>query len=288
VTPSELRTRRVSFSFPDDLDPAWTPRNPEVAIAANSVSMLMPHVEPYIVRTMRAAAPQLDPETQQVVTEFNRQELRHHAEHRRFNDLVIARYPGLARVDGWMRRTYGWLGRTRSLEFSVAFAASSETAAFAMARWTESHMRTIFDGADELTSTLFLWHLAEEVEHKSVAFDVHRACGGRRRQYAAAATLTILLLTWFAFLCSVVMLRGQRRLHSPLAWFRMLRLVLSVAFDVLPAIGVSMMKDHHPSDLSDPALLTAWLRNFDPDTATMPLWSPAGSASPAAARSDAA
>ena len=281
----ELRARRVTFSFPDDLDPAWTPRNPEVAIAANSVSMLMPHVEPYIVKTMRAASDRLDPTTREVVAEFNRQELRHHAEHRRFNDLVIARHRGLRHVDGWMRRTYGWLGRTRSLEFNVAFAASSETAAFAMARWTESHMRTIFDGADDVTSTLFLWHLAEEVEHKSVAFDVHHAIGGSRPRYAAAAILTILLLTWFAFWCSVVMLWGKRRILSPLAWFRLVRLVLSVAFDVLPAIGASMMKDHHPRDLSDPVLLSTWLRHFDPQTATMPLWSPV---SPSGAASDAA
>ena len=282
---TELRARRVTFSFPDDLDPAWTPRNPEVAIAANSVSMLMPHVEPYIVKTMRAASDRLDPATREVVAEFNRQELRHHAEHRRFNDLVITRHPGLRRVDGWMRRTYGWLGRTRSLEFNVAFAASSETAAFAMARWTEAHMRTIFQGADERTSTLFLWHLAEEVEHKSVAFDVHRAIGGSRRLYAGAAILTILLLTWFAFLCSVVTLWGQRRILSPIAWFRLVRLVLSVAFDVLPAIGVSMTKGHHPTDLSDPVLLTTWLRHFDPQTATMPLWNPSG---PVASSRDAA
>ena len=67
---------------------------------------------------------------------------------------------------------------------------------------------------------------------------------------------------------------GQRRILSPIAWFRLVRLVLSVSFDVLPAIGVSMMRDHHPTDLSDPPLLTAWLRNFDPETATMPLWNP--------------
>ena len=50
---------------------------------------------------------------------------------------------------------------------------------------------------------------------------------------------------------------------------------MATDFDVLPAIGVSMMKDHHPTDLSDPVLLTTWLRHFDPQTATMPLWNAA-------------
>jgi uncharacterized protein len=229
-----MRVRRVRFHFPEDLDPAWTPRNPEIAIAANGVSLLMPHVEPYVVRSIRAVHDRLGPAEQERATEFVRQELRHHAEHRRFNDLVIDRHPRLARVDGWMRRTYGWLGRRCSPEFNVAFAAGSETVAFALARWTEANMRTIFDGADDVVATLFLWHLAEEVEHKSVAFDVHRAIGGSRLRYAAASSLSVLLLTAFTVLGTLVMLWDQRRLWSPVSWFRLTRWSISLAFEVLP------------------------------------------------------
>lgn len=269
---TELRARRVRFEFPEDLDPAWTPRHPEVAIAANSVSMLMPHVEPYVVRSVRAARERLEPSERERADEFIRQELQHHAQHRRFNDLVIARHPGLGRIDRWMQRTYTWLGRSRSAEFNVAFAAGSETIAFSIARWTEAHMRTIFDGADDTVSTLFLWHLAEEVEHKSVAFDVHRSVDGSRLRYAVASTLSLVLLLWFTVLGCLVMMHGQRRLWSPVAWWRLTRWSLSLAFDVLPDLGASLMPSHHPDRCADPPLLTMWLRHFDPETATMPLW----------------
>ena len=102
--------------------------------------------------------------------------------------LVAARYPRLARVEGWMRRTYGWLGRTRSQRFNLAFAAGSETIAFTLARWTEEHLGELFTGADPVPTTLFLWHLAEEVEHKSAAFDVYEAIDGSRLRYAFATT----------------------------------------------------------------------------------------------------
>jgi uncharacterized protein len=273
---SRLQARRVAFSFPEDLDTAWTPRHPEVAVAANSVSLLMPHVEPYFVRSIRAVIGELEPSDQERARQFIRQEMAHHAEHRRFNGLLLEQNPGLERLDAVVARTYGWLGRTRSARFNVAFAAASETIAFSLARWTEKHMRTVFDGADEVVATLFLWHLAEEVEHKSVAFDVHRAVDGSRSRYSAAAALSLLLLTAFTAAGSLIMLKQQRRLCSPVAWFRLARWSLSVAFEVLPDVAASAMPGHHPDHFSDPTLLTTWLEGFDPATATMPLWRSAG------------
>lgn len=265
--------RRVRFSFPSDLDVAWTPRQPEVAIAANGVSMLMPHVEPYVVRSVRAVLERLAPTDAERARDFIRQELRHQSEHRRFNDLVIAAHPGLRRVDDWARRTYLWLGRRRSDRFNLAFAAGSETVAFALARWTEDHHRMIFDGADDVVATLFLWHLAEEVEHKAVVHDAYRAVDGSPVRYLAASAVSVLLLTWFTLLSTIVMLHGTGRLWSPLAWFRVVRHALSLAFEVLPDLAASAMPGHHPSDFVDPVLMCTWLRNFDPGTATMPLWS---------------
>lgn len=267
-----MRARRVRFQFPDDLDPAWTPRHPEVAVAANSVSLLMPYVEPYVVRSIRAVQDRLPESERARSEEFIRQELRHHREHRRFNEHLVARHPALRRVERCMDAVYGWLGRTRSAEFNVAFAAASETIAFAIARWTEANMRTIFDGADEVVSTLYLWHLAEEVEHKSVAFDVHRLVDRSRWRYVAAGATSLGLLALFTMVSCLVMLAGQRRLHSPVAWFRLTRWSLSLAFEVLPDLGASALPGHHPRDMSDPVLLSTWLRHFDPETCTMPLW----------------
>lgn len=42
----ELSSRAVKLEYPSDMDPMWA-KLPEFACAANSVSLLMPHVEPY-------------------------------------------------------------------------------------------------------------------------------------------------------------------------------------------------------------------------------------------------
>lgn len=261
----------MRFEYPTPLPVVWTPRFPELSAAANSVSLLMPFVEPYVVRTVRDRLEDLGPEARTEAEAFIGQEVRHHAQHRRFNDLLIEQVPGLARVEGWARRTYGWLEH-RSTRFGLAFAAGSETVAFAIARWTEQHVRRLFDGADPQVTTLFLWHLAEEVEHKSVAFDVFEQEGGSRLRYLWASLLSVVLLSWFTFLSVVVLLHAQRRLFHPVAWWRLTVWGISLAFEVLPDLFVSAMPSHHPDDFTDPGLLTSWLSHHDPTSGTMPLW----------------
>jgi uncharacterized protein len=268
----QLPVRRVRFEYPHDTEPVWNRRFPEFACAANSISLLMPYAEPYFVRSVRGVLPRLDAERREQAESWIGQERSHHRQHRRFNDLIGRRYRRIPAVERWMRRTYGWLGRTRSQRFNVAFAAGSETIAFGIARWTEKHLGSLFDGADPHPSTLYLWHLAEEVEHKSVAFDVFEAIDGSRVRYAAAMALSFVILVWFTTIATLVMLTGERRAWLPVTWFRLVRWAFSLAFSLLPLLAASALPSHHPSSFADPVYLPAWLLQFDPATGTMPLW----------------
>src|SRR6185503_10525340 len=167
----------------------------------------------------------------------------------------------------------------RSERYNLAFAAGSETIAYTLARWTERHLG-LLDDADPVPATLFLWHLAEEVEHKSAAFDVFLALDGSRWRYAAAALRSLILLTVFTMAGTVVMLHGTGRLWSPVAWWRLAHWAVSLGFVVLPTLLVSSLPGHHPDDLADPVFLPAWLRQYDHATHTMPLY---GSDRPACA-----
>lgn len=270
MPPGPLPLRRVAFEYPEDLDPAWSPRYPEFSFAANSVSLLMPYAEPYFVKSVRSALPQLDGPLADRTKDFLAQELGHHVQHRRFNDLIALRYPSVRRLEGWMRRTYGWFSRTRSLRFNLAFAAGSETIAFSLARWTEANLADLFRGADPVPATLYLWHLAEEVEHKTAAFDVFEAIDGSRLRYATAMLISFSILAWFTTLSTITMLAASHRLFRPLVWLHLLKWAVSSAFVMLPTMLVSALPGHHPSTLADPVYLSAWLREFDPATGTMP------------------
>ena len=268
--PHELPTRRLAVDHPDDLAPAWNRSFPELAYAANSVSLLMPYAEPYFVHTVRSAIPQLEGELAAQTADFCRQEAGHHRQHRRFNDGLVHHVPALARLERWIGRTYGWLDRTRSLRFNLAFAAGSETIAFGIAVWSDRHVGQFFDAADPLPATLFLWHLAEEVEHKSAAYDVFEAVDGSRLRYTWAMTLSVAILVAYTVAATTIMVVADRRWYHPMTWFRLLRWSLSLAFTLLPIMAVSCLPSHHPSGLTDPTFLPAWLRQFDPETGTLP------------------
>ena len=244
----------------------WNRRLPEFACAANSVSLLMPYVEPYVVRSVRGVLPKLDGDLRDDAVAYVRQEAQHHAQHRRFNDLLVARYPSLRLVEQLMNRTYGWLERTRSTKFNVAFAAGFEAIAFATARWVDPRADRLFDGADDVPASLLLWHLAEEVEHKSVAFDVFEKTDGSRRRYVAAMLVSLVLFGWFSVVATLCMLTSERRIFNPIAHLRLLAWTVTFAFVLLPLIAVSATKTHHPSLFADPPRLSQWLREQDAPT----------------------
>nr|WP_249420059.1 metal-dependent hydrolase [Rhabdothermincola salaria] len=266
-----MTERRVRLAHGDEVDPAWNARRPELAFAVNAVSLLMPYAEPYFVRAVRGVAHDLDEPLRSTAVAFCAQEARHHGEHRRFNDRLTVDRPGLVRVEGWARRSYGWLDRTRSTRFSLAFAAASETIAFSIARWADRHDRVLFDGVEPSTAALFRWHLAEEVEHKSVAHDVYEAVDGSRLRYALAAFTTLSLLAWFTVLAVLAQLWGSRWRWSPLPWLRLVPWAVSIGFVTVPNLVVASFPGHHPRDFTDPPGLVTWLRYFDPATGTVPL-----------------
>ncbi len=266
-------TRRVDFTYPDDFNPQWHSRLPEFACAANAVSLMMPFAEPYVVKSVRTALPHLEPELASQTREYLAQELQHHAQHRRFNDLLVADEPGLARLERWMRGVFGWLHRSRSDAFNVAFAAGFETVAYTSARWTEARLDKLMTGADDVAATLFLWHLAEEVEHKTVAFDVYQAVHGKRRTYVAGLITSMFALAIFAALGTAFLLYRKGRFFRPVAHWRMLVWTVSFTFELLPAMAVSTLKGHNPAKLADPPFFKLWLRQLEADPEQLPVWS---------------
>lgn len=268
-----IPTRRVRFEWSANTPPVWTPRVPELALAANAVSLLMPHAEPYVVASVKAALDKiddLDPALEADARAYVHQEAQHHGQHRRFNDVIIGHYPRLAGHDRRMAWLFARL-RTRSTRFGLAFAAGFETIAFVAARWVDKRQSLLRDG-DPTATTLFLWHLAEEVEHKEVAWDVYRAAGGGRLRYAWALTVAALVLAVTSLMATWSMLRAEGRLFSPVAHLRLVGWSLSFVFAAMPVMAVTVWPGHHPSDLVDPAGLEHWLDHLDPETSTVPEW----------------
>jgi len=240
----------------------WNPAAPEFAAVANGVSLLMPHIEPYFVRSTRAVLDDLEPTVADEARAYMSQELAHQREHRDFNALLVGQLPRLALVERFAAWAYGRLERSRSPQFNLAFAAGSETIAYSIARWTHDHQRDVMTGAEPAAAAVFWWHLAEEVEHKSVAFDVHRTYRGTRRYYSRAMLVSLGILAVTTTMSVLIQLAAQRRLFHPVAWWRLTRMAVSFVFELGPTMAASALPGHHPSQLADPMLFASSLREL--------------------------
>ena len=241
---------------------------------------MMPTIEPFFVRAAKEALTELDHEADaefiDVTKRYMAQEAQHHGQHVMFNRILNKRYrtvPFLDRAIGWAYETVEQRG---SSQFKVGVAAASETMAYSAARWAAGRRTELFAGADEVTATLFLWHLAEEVEHKSVAHDLYWNIYGDRRtarvRYIGAMAVALTLLVLFATVGTTLLLAEERRLLNPVSWFRLTVWGFGFAFELLSNLVISLLPGHHPSRFSDPLWFEVWLREFDAEAGTMPIW----------------
>jgi len=268
--------RRIELSYDESTRAAWQPNKPEFAAACNALSLGMPYGEPYVMRSIRNAIPQLEADGHLELVEevklYLEQEREHASQHRRFNQILRNQHAGLGRVERWLKASYGFLTRRASDRFGVAFAAGFEAIAFAAARWMDARRHSLFTGADSEPSTLFLWHLAEEVEHKTVAHDVWAATDGSRMRYVGAMSVCFAMLVFFIFCGVLVQLTAWRRLFHPLAWIRLWGWGFAFAFEVMPTMAVTATRSHHPSKQADPSWMSLWLTAYDHETNTIPAW----------------
>lgn len=272
--PRPLRDRRVSGTLPSTTTTTWTPSRPEFSAVANGLSLLMPSLEPFVLKAVRRGALEagVSPELRATAHQFVDQEMAHHQQHRAFNDELRAQVPALRHIESLERRLFRRVDRRASLINALAYAAGAEAVAFFTARWVDRRRHQLLSDAHGGAAQLFVWHLAEEVEHKNVAFDVYRANGGTRLRYFFAIISALAVMAASIISASALLLVRERRWWNPLAHLRMVGWSLSFVFEVFPMLGLCLTKDHHPSNWSDPEWLAAWLADYDSKGAAVPNW----------------
>ena len=260
-----ILVRRVQFEFPEHLAAHWHPARPEWSQVVNAASLLMPYLEPFLIDAVREAIPQLaDEALAEEAKGYVGQEAHHYRQHRRFNDLLIARgYDEIAGIERTLADDYARLARERSLGFRLAYAAGFETMALALGHLLIRMRVPLFRGADPAVTSLVLWHFVEELEHKHAAFDVYQAAVGRYglRVYGLLyAMWHTLSRTRQAYR---LLLRRDGLWGTWRTRVRMQLLMLRIFAYATPWILEALLPWHDPSRFSDPAWARDWVRLYD-------------------------
>lgn len=162
-----------------EIDPALVRDALPEVFPAYGISMTLPYLEPYLVRTMREALNHCtDQAVAQEVRQFIGQEAQHFRQHAVLNDIIRSISPeleGLREIENQLEADYQRFTKTKSLKFNLAYAEGFEAATFAGGR--ANFRNQVFDRLETIQNTdllrLFIWHALEEVEHSTVTFNIY-------------------------------------------------------------------------------------------------------------------
>ena len=112
---------------------------------------------------------------------------------------------------------------------------------------------------------LWQWHAAEEMEHKSVAFDVYRAMGGTEKMRKRAMRQSTLFLMIDVMAGLVHMLRRDGQLWNLRLWGQGWKFLFGrnagILRSVWPAYKEYYKDGFHPWDRDTRPLLASWKEN---------------------------
>lgn len=166
------RVRAPALDLEAPLPRHWFAGNVVATHIANGVNLLFPAGERFFVRSVHHYLKDLkSPELRARVKGFFGQEGRHAREHERVAERLEEQ--GLE-VRAFLRLyeqlAFGVIERLASPELRLATTAAAEHYTAILAE--DALRRRLLDDAHETMRALLLWHAAEEIEHRSVAFDV--------------------------------------------------------------------------------------------------------------------
>lgn len=106
---------------------------------------------------------------------------------------------------------------------------------------------------------MLAWHAAEEVEHKSVAFDVVQAVHGGYvlRLFGLGAAFVSSLRDIHALM--YLLMRADGLLRDSDSRRRLRRLRLRLLAKLVPEFRHYLHPGYHPSQHADPSIVAAWL-----------------------------
>ena len=259
VVAHAIEIRTIPFEFAHDIAPVWNPAMPEWSHMVNGASLAMPYLEPFLIKNLREALPHIDDtDLRDDVRAFVGQEAQHYTNHRRYNEMLKRNgYPELAHIEEEMARGYKALSN-RSLNWRLAYTAGFETMTIGLTTWLIADRERLFRDADPVVTSLVLWHMVEEIEHKSVAFDVFQAVCGAYPQRVFGLFYGALHVAILSRRGYVAMLKRDGRWRNLRSRLRLWRMVGRFFANVAPALLTSLSPRHHPDATRDPQWVGQW------------------------------
>jgi predicted metal-dependent hydrolase len=210
---------------------------------ANGVNLLFPAGERFFVRSVHHFADRVkDPTLRAQIKGFSGQEGRHAKEHERFFRALVAQGYDVERfLAVYEKVAYGFIEKVASPELRLSTTAACEHFTALLAE-NALRLRILDEVADPAMRALMLWHAAEEIEHRAVAFDVLREVNASYGLRVAGLAMAAACLGGFWFAGAMSLLAQEdasvRELVRDHAQLRAFRALLFPIIHLLPELMI--------------------------------------------------
>jgi predicted metal-dependent hydrolase len=263
AAPAQIKPRNRSHDIASALQGEWLGGDVFLTAFFNAMSITFPVGEKYFIDSVRHYADCVtDPALTEQIKGFCGQEGFHRREHQLYNaTLCAARGYDVQRMERKLAERLAWAQKHLSPIKNLAITVCIEHFTAVLA---ELMMKpgSILDGAETSMRQLWRWHAAEEMEHKSVAFDVYRAVGGTEQLRRAVMRRIVVMLSFELGRVLFGILRHDGRLFSLRLW----RAGLASLFGKRGAFsgGMPLFREFfhdgfHPWQQDTSELLAQWL-----------------------------
>lgn len=261
---SKIVARDLKFGIDDSVPSRWSPEQPEFSHVASAFMAALPHLEPYFIQNLREALPLIaDAQISRDARAFIQQEARHAQQHRDWNQVLARRFPGFEALEHAIKARLTRSRKQHSLPFRLAYTSGYEALTYQIACFILAERQALLQCADPRMVAMLAWHAAEEVEHKSVAFDVFQAVhGGYTLRLIglgaafASSLRDIRTIMYFLMRADGLLSDGDSR-------SRLRKLRRHLVTKLVPEFRHYLRPSYHPSQHVDPPLATAWLAEHD-------------------------
>ena len=176
---SNLVVRRLLIDLETPLPRHWCAGDAFRTAFFNALSMSFPVGEQFFIDAVRDGLQTLPAERQAAYHAEVQGFIGQEATHRRVHSLFNGHLDKQGLVNDWApraKRNMKLLAGTNP-RHALAITAANEHFTAIFAEWLLRN-HDLLDGCEPRLKTMWLWHSAEESEHKNTAFDIYAALGG--------------------------------------------------------------------------------------------------------------
>ncbi len=176
---NDLVVRRLLIDLDTPFPRRWNGGDAFRSAFFNALSMSFPVGEQYFIDSVRNGLKTLPEAGRERLAREVQGFVGQEATHRRIHALFNGQLERLGYDNEIARRATRRIEANQERDVRVHVAATAATEHFTaiFANWMLRHPEAL-EGAEPRLRMLWLWHSAEESEHRSTAFDIYRAVGG--------------------------------------------------------------------------------------------------------------